>query len=85
MPTRNVNLTEELDRFILAKIETGRYENASEVVRDALRRLEHEDREYEAKLAALRTAIDEGDASGIFEGDPFASVREERKFRARSR
>ena len=37
MPTRNVNLTEELDRFVLAKVESGRYENASEVVRAALR------------------------------------------------
>lgn len=85
MPTRNVNLTEELDRFILAKIETGRYENASEVVRDALRSLEREDRTYEAKLAALRAAIDEGDASGIFEGDPFVSVREELGLAGRSR
>jgi hypothetical protein len=30
----------------------------------------------EAKLAALRTAIDEGDASGVAEGDVFARVRE---------
>jgi len=36
-PTRNVNLTEELDRFVLAKVESGRYENASEVVRAAFR------------------------------------------------
>ena len=36
MPTRNVNLTEELDRFIVAKVKSGRYENASEVVRDAV-------------------------------------------------
>lgn len=42
MPTRNVNLTEELDRFVLGKVETGRYENASEVVRAALRALERE-------------------------------------------
>jgi len=32
MLTRNVNLTEELDRFVLKKVKTGRYENASEVV-----------------------------------------------------
>jgi hypothetical protein len=30
---------------------------------------------YEAKLAALRAAIDEGDVSGIAEGDVFARVR----------
>lgn len=77
MPTRNVNLTDELDSFVAAKIESGRYENASEVVRAALRTLEREEQEFEAKLAALRTAIDIGDASGLAEGDPFDRVRQE--------
>ena len=76
MPTRNVNLTPELDSFVLARVESGRYENASEVVRSALRTLEREERVFEAKLAALRAAIDEGDASGVAEGDVFAQVRE---------
>ena len=75
MPTRNVNLTDDLDRFVLKKVKSGRYENASEVVRAALRTLEREEQLYEAKLAALRTAIDEGDASGIAEGDVFGRVR----------
>jgi antitoxin ParD1/3/4 len=75
MPTRNVNLTEELDRYVLAKVESGRYENASEVVRAALRTLEREEQQYEARLAGLRAAIDEGDASGTDEGDAFARVR----------
>ena len=44
MPTRNVNLTQELDEFVRTKIKTGRYENASEVVRAALRALERESR-----------------------------------------
>jgi antitoxin ParD1/3/4 len=76
MPTRNVNLTEELDRFVLKKVKSGRYENASEVVRAALRTLEREEQQYDAKLAALRMAIDEGDASGIAEGDVFGRIRE---------
>jgi antitoxin ParD1/3/4 len=75
MPTRNVNLTEELDRFVLAKVRSGRYENASEVVRTALRTLEREEREYEAKLTALRAAIDEGDKSGTAKGHTFVRVR----------
>ena len=74
MPTRNVNLTEELDRFVLKKVKTGRYENASEVMRAALRTLEREEQEYEAKLAVLRAAIDEGDASGIAEDGVFERV-----------
>jgi antitoxin ParD1/3/4 len=75
MPTRNVNLTPELDSFVLKRVESGRFENASEVVRTALRTLEREERFYEAKLAALRAAIDEGDASGVVKGDVFAQVR----------
>ena len=75
MPTRNVSLTHELDRFVAKKVKTGRYENASEVVRAGLRTLEREERQYEAKVAALRAAIDEGDASGVAEGNVFARVR----------
>jgi len=72
MPTRNVSLTPELDRFVATKVDEGLYANASEVMRSALRLLEREEREYEEKLAALRTAIQEGDASedaedGVFE------------------
>jgi antitoxin ParD1/3/4 len=76
MPTRNVNLTDTLDHFIIEKVKSGRYENASEVMRAALRALEREEREYEAKLAALRSAIDAGDSSGIARGDVFRRVRQ---------
>jgi antitoxin ParD1/3/4 len=85
MPTRNVNLTDELDRFVARKVKTGRYENASEVVRAGLRNLEREEQECEAKLAALRAAIDEGDASGIAEGNVFGRVRKAFKLHASSR
>jgi len=78
MPTRKVNLTEDLDRFVLSKVESGRYKNASEVVCDALQTLEREELR-EAKLAAFRAAIDEGDASGIAGGDVFARVRKKLK------
>jgi antitoxin ParD1/3/4 len=64
MPTRNVNLTEELDHFVAAKVASGRYENASEVVRASLRALEREEREYETRLASLRKALEKGEASG---------------------
>lgn len=74
MPTRNVNLTSELDRFVHSRIRAGRYENASEVIRAGLRSLERDEQEFEAKLAALRQAIDEGDSSGFVTGDVFARV-----------
>jgi antitoxin ParD1/3/4 len=85
MPTRNVNLTDQLDRFVLKKVESGRYENASEVIRAALRTLERDEQQYEAKLAALRTAIDDGDSSGVAEGNPIARVREALKLPTRPR
>jgi antitoxin ParD1/3/4 len=78
-------LTEELERFVLEKVEGGRYENASEVVRAALRTLEREEQQYVAKLAALRTAIDDGDASGVAGGNVFARVRKKLKLPATPR
>ena len=46
VPTRNVTLTDELDRFVVETVATGRYENASEVVRAALRTLAREEQQY---------------------------------------
>jgi antitoxin ParD1/3/4 len=85
MPTRNVNLTDKLERFVLARVKTGRYENASEVIRAALRALERDERAYQAKLSALRAAVDAGDASGVATGNVFARVRKTLKLPAKSR
>ncbi|MBI4904697.1 MAG: type II toxin-antitoxin system ParD family antitoxin [Acidobacteria bacterium] len=60
MPTRNVNLTDHWDRFIEEGIASGRYSNASEVVRDALRLLEERKLEYESRLARLKSEIQKG-------------------------
>jgi antitoxin ParD1/3/4 len=54
------SLGEHFDGFIQAQIKEGRYDNASDVMRAALRLLQ----ECEAKLAALRAALIEGEASG---------------------
>ena len=75
MPTRNVSLTKELDQFVSSRVEGGRYANASEVMRTALRVLERDEREYEEKLAALRAAIDKGLASGVAEPGVFSRIR----------
>jgi antitoxin ParD1/3/4 len=60
MPTRNVNLTDHFDRFIEAGITSGRFSNASEVVREGLRLLEQREQEDQAKLEWLRAAAQEG-------------------------
>jgi antitoxin ParD1/3/4 len=75
VPTRNVNPKVGLDRFVAACVKTGRDENASEVVRAGLRALEEREQLHQAKLAALRGALDEGEQSGIAEGGSFARVR----------
>ena len=89
MPTRNVSLTDELDRFIAAKVEEGLYANASEVMRTALRNLEQAEREYDAKLATLRALIDEGDGcdpADDIDGEEFMEqMRERIKARARDK
>ena len=60
MPTRNVNLTDHLDRFVERQVSSGRYGNASEIVREALRLLEEQEQERKAKLKALRQAAKQG-------------------------
>lgn len=75
MPTRNVNLTSELDRFVATKVDKGLYANASEVMRAALRLLEREERENEQKVAFLRDAIDVGIASGTAKPGVFSRIR----------
>ncbi len=56
MPTRNINLTEHLDLFVERQISSGRYGNASEIVREALRLLAGQEEVREAKLKAIRQA-----------------------------
>ena len=68
---RNISLTKELDQFVASRVEGGKYANASEVMRTALRLLEREEREYEEKMAMLRAAIAEGEASGVAEEGVF--------------
>ena len=60
MKTTSVALGSYFDEFIASIIQTGRYNNASEVVRAGLRLLE----EQEQQVAQLRSAIREGIESG---------------------
>lgn len=68
MPTRNINLTPELDEFVDARIQSGQYANASEVLRAGLRALERDEMEDQAKLEALRAALEEGDKGPFRDG-----------------
>jgi antitoxin ParD1/3/4 len=68
MPTRNVNLTKHLDDFVEETVASGRYANASEVIRDGLRLLEQRSQEASARLLQLSEAADAGFAA-IDRGD----------------
>ena len=75
MPTRNVNLTEHFDRFIETGVMSGRFSNASEVVREALRLLEQREQEDSAKIEWLRAATKEAtDSIDRGEGIEFESM-----------
>ncbi len=53
----HINLSPEMEQYLQVKVGTGYYSNASEVVRDAIRRMRDEDE----KLAVLRSAVAVGD------------------------
>jgi antitoxin ParD1/3/4 len=76
MPTRNINLTPQLDKFVDTRIKRGHYANASEVLRAGLRALEKVEKEDKAKLDAIRSAVLAGEQSGIAEGDVFGEIRD---------
>jgi antitoxin ParD1/3/4 len=75
MPTRNINLTPQMDRFVEERLQNGQYANASEVIRAGLRALEGDEREEAAKIDALREAIDAGEAGGLAKGDVIGRLR----------
>jgi antitoxin ParD1/3/4 len=64
MPTRNINLTPQMDKAVEDWVAGGQYANASEVVRAGLRALEEDEIEQKVKLEALRNAILDGETSG---------------------
>ena len=73
MATRNVVLSQHQHELVELLVKSGRYQNASEVLREGLRLLEREEAEEAAKVAILRQAAEQGWsdlASGRF--DEFA-------------
>jgi antitoxin ParD1/3/4 len=60
MPTKNVNLTEHYSEFLDHLVASGRYKNASDVLRAGLRLLEQRTTEDEQRLAVLRNLAAEG-------------------------
>ena len=60
MPTRNVVPTQHQAELIEKLVDSGRYQNASEVLRDGLRLVESRDAEERARIKAFREAVQIG-------------------------
>lgn len=56
----NVNLTQELEKLVQKKVRSGRYNSASEVVREALRLMEQQDELRSLQIQQLRSRIGKG-------------------------
>ena len=90
--TVNVSLTPELDGFLQSRVRSGRYQTTSEVVREALRLLQHQEKQRDASLRELRAKLKRGAAQAehgeLLDGDTvFEELREliEERRRAKKR
>ncbi|MFI5381788.1 MAG: type II toxin-antitoxin system ParD family antitoxin [Tepidisphaerales bacterium] len=86
---RNIALTPHFDQFVQSKIESGRYQSASEVVRDGLRLLEEREQMRQQSLARLRQDIEvgwqESERDQVVDGPVvFAEIRRMSKARRRA-
>ena len=68
MPTRNIVLTDHQDGLIASLLKSGRYQNASEILREGLRMVEQRDVEDQLRLRRLRAIVEQG-RSDIANGD----------------
>ena len=86
----NVNLTPALEKLVHGKVKSGRYNSASEVVREALRLMERHDQERTRYLASLDTKIEAGlhslDRRQSIDGPAFfKSLEHEERTRAKAK
>jgi len=61
MATMNVSLPDAMKSWVEEQAQTGRYSNASDYVRDLIRR----DQQRADKIAAMQRLVDEAEASGL--------------------
>ena len=79
--TVNISITPELDSFLQSRVQSGRYQTTSEVVREALRLLERHEQEREQAFLQLKAKLQRGaveaDRGELLDGDEvFDELRE---------
>lgn len=73
----SVTIGEHYERMLQSMVDSGRYSTVSEVIREGLRMVEEREQLRQAKLAALRQLIAEGDESGDPEVLDMAAIKAE--------
>jgi antitoxin ParD1/3/4 len=79
--TVNISITPELDAFLQSRVQSGRYQTTSEVVREALRLLERQENERDEARRQLKAKLERGAAQAgrgeLLDGDEvFDELRE---------
>ena len=77
----NVNLTPQLEELVRAKVSSGLYASASEVVREGLRLIEEQDRLRQVKFDELRRDVRRGLDSGTSDAWDAASIKAKARVR----
>ena len=80
MQTQGIPLSAEFDEFAAPFVASGRYANSAEVLHAAMNALLHAERDEEAYNQTCVQAAEEGEASGIAEGDVMARLRAKHGF-----
>lgn len=71
MATRNIVLTNHQEQLVGTLVKAGRYQNASEVLREGLRLVEEKELQHQEKILALQAAVAEG-LQNVEEGRTFS-------------
>jgi putative addiction module CopG family antidote len=84
MPAETVSPKADFEEFAAEQVKSGRYASAAEVYRAAKGALLREAADDDLDIEYVRQAIEEGEASGIYEGDVFADIRAKYNLPSRS-
>ena len=75
MIKKSISVTDQLDQWIKAQIQSGHYGNESEVVRELIRERQIREQESQVDIEAIRAALIEGEQSGLSKRTPDAIIR----------
>jgi putative addiction module CopG family antidote len=84
MAAQSVGVSAEFEEFAAEQVSSGRYADVREVFEAAKAALAREAADDDLDVEYVRQAVEEGMASGIYEGDVFADIRTKLNLQQRS-